>query len=1050
MRILLITLALAIATAAHAAFPSPDDWRDENIYFIFNDRFFDGDPSNNNLESAHGAPYSPADAHAIHGGDLKGIQQKLDYIKSLGATAIWITPIPYNVGGSAFHGYGAEDFTMLAPHWGSMTDLSNMVTAAHARNIKVILDIVCNHSGDLIDSGDSGYPAFLAPPSGYNMRYKNTANQHAPPFNITNASPPTFTSIFHNNGAIDTYSLTQHVVLGELSSLDDFATETTYVRTNMVNVYSNWVAVADFDGFRIDTVKHVDYGFWQYWCPQLHQFASSIGKSNFFMFGEVFNSGTGDDPFVGSYTGTMGGGPYKLDSTVDYVLYGRINPVFATASGSGSNTKQIEDHYNNIAANYDSNAWYRLVTFLDNHDNPRFLSNSGATTNRLAVALEFLYTSRGIPCLYYGTEQAFNGTTDPNDREDMFDGQFEQGPSLGDNFNETHPLFRLVAELNNFRRNYIALRRGTHVNKWNTPGGPGLFAYSRLFETQEVFVVFNTDSSTQIISNRSTTLPSGTVLVNLLNTNETVTTSGTNIPPVSVPSTTTKIFAPLSQFHPLDPVVTSLSPAHAASNVATVARIVMQFSTPMDTNSVQAVFSLTPVTSGTFSWSAVHDTMTFTPGGAGYPALTTNFVHLATNAMDSVSGNTLFAPFDDYFVTGTSTAIDVQPPSVFLNQPADGATVSGTISASGTASDNAAVTKVEVELDAGSWTTASGTTSWSLSLNTVNALNGLHTISARATDSSSNTSAVASVSVRFFNVPGSYLQRVSAGNPSNVTNCDSTVWVKDQAYTLGSFGYSGSTATGFVNNAITSICSTAYRLYQCERYSTTSSAYSYLFDCPAGVYETTLLEAETFWSNVNQRVFDVFIEGQEVLTNFDIIAAAGGKNIPVTRVFTNAVTDAQLEIDFLQVTDHARSSGIQVRKIADLDTDSDGIPDWWMLAYFNHPTGQDADNSMANEDADGDGISNLQEFLAGTDPTDPNSVFRITNISITGNDVHVTWTTQPNKTNQLESSITGPDTNATWLSVGAFTIGTGSPVTQTDFGAATNPPPVFYRVRLVP
>src|SRR5579862_2715982 len=105
MKKLIIALMLSVVAGVRAAqYPSPSDWRDENIYFIFTDRFNDGDPSNDNVESGHGNPYSPADPHAIHGGDLRGIQQKLDYIKSLGATAIWITPIPYNVGGSAYHG----------------------------------------------------------------------------------------------------------------------------------------------------------------------------------------------------------------------------------------------------------------------------------------------------------------------------------------------------------------------------------------------------------------------------------------------------------------------------------------------------------------------------------------------------------------------------------------------------------------------------------------------------------------------------------------------------------------------------------------------------------------------------------------------------------------------------------------------------------------------------------------------------------------------------------------------------------------------------------
>jgi hypothetical protein len=196
-------------------------------------------------------------------------------------------------------------------------------------------------------------------------------------------------------------------------------------------------------------------------------------------------------------------------------------------------------------------------------------------------------------------------------------------------------------------------------------------------------------------------------------------------------------------------------------------------------------------------------------------------------------------------------------------------------------------------------------------------------------------------------------------------------------------------------------------------------------------------------------VFNVFIEGQQVLTNFDILSAAGGKNTPLTRVFTNSVADAQLKIDFLPITDNARASGIQVRKIADLDSDADGIPDWWMLAYFNHPTGQAGDNSMANQDADGDGMNNLQEFLTGTNPLDLNSALRITAINIVDPDVQVSWTTVLGKTNQLQRAPS-PDSSATWSNIGSPSAGTGAIVTQPDFGAATNPPPQFYRVRLVP
>jgi hypothetical protein len=141
-------------------------------------------------------------------------------------------------------------------------------------------------------------------------------------------------------------------------------------------------------------------------------------------------------------------------------------------------------------------------------------------------------------------------------------------------------------------------------------------------------------------------------------------------------------------------------------------------------------------------------------------------------------------------------------------------------------------------------------------------------------------------------------------------------------------------------------------------------------------------------------------------------------------------------------------SPTQISQLYNIDSVGDGIPNWWRDQYFGASSSTNA-TSCATCDDDGDGMSNLQEYLAGTDPTDPNSAFRITAISITGNDIAVTWTTQPNKTNQLESSGV-PGTNATWLSVGPLTIGTGSLATQTDQGAATNLPARFYRVRLVP
>ena len=1028
-RIALGLLLCAVSIAAHAQSVSNGFWQAQSIYHVITDRFFDGDSSNNNAEGNYNP--SSSSGTAVHGGDFAGIEQKLDYLKTLGVTAIWISPVVRNANGE-FHGYAARDFYSVAPHWGSLANLQQMIQAAHARGILVINDIIVNHGGDLIHSTDSGWASFRAPPNGYNLRYRNASRQFAPPFN-TNAINPTLAHIFHNHGAIPNYDNPEPVELGELSGLDDFRTETDYVRTNMAAIYNYWTSQG-FDGFRVDTVKHVEMGFWQAWSPLVHAHAAANGKPNFFMFGEVFD---GSDSKCGSYTGTQGGGAYKLDSVLDYPLYFRINSVFASASG---NTKQLEDRYDAIPGNYHADAQMRLVTFLDNHDNARFMSVGGATPARLNVALTFLYTSRGVPCLYYGTEQAFNGTTDPNDREDMFDGQFEQGPSLGDNFNMTHPQFLQVAMLNNFRRLYPALQIGAHVNKWYDSDSPGLFAYARRLGTQEVFVVFNTAGSTQTLTNRSTIFAPGTPIVNLFNTNEILTVTATpETPLISVPAMSAKVFVAQSDWLPLDPLVISNSPVHDVTNVSAASPIILQFSKAMDTNSVQSAFRTSPARTGTFAWTPAQDRMTFTPT-TPFPTLTMITVNV-TNGIDTVSGNAMFGGYELKFRTGTNTIADTTPPSVSIQSPTNDSVITGNLIISGTANDNVALQRIEVRLDNNAWQTATGTTSWSYALNSSNFLNGPHVLAVRAIDTS-GLSHTNSVNVRFFNVPGNYLQRLAAGNTNNLPYCDSSIWPRDQLYIFGSFGYTNG-AMGNVANTVTGICTSAQSLYQRERFSTTSGGFRYQFDCPAGVYETTLLESETYWSAPGQRVFNVFIQGQQVLTNFDILVAAGGRNLPLTRVFTNTVDNAQLQVLFTPVVDNARLSGIQVRKIADVFSDTDGIPDWWRLGHFGHATGQAGDNSRGEDDADDDGASNLHEFLGGTLPLNAVSVFKIIQATVVGTDIQVSCLTAASRSYQLQRrSAIEP---SAWTDVGEVIAGTGGIVNFTDFGGATNEMQ-FYRV----
>jgi glycosidase len=666
---LVFIFALPFLLAATAVAQGNNFWRTQSIYQIITDRFYDGDTANDNAEGT----YSPANPTGVHGGDFEGIEQKLDYIKSLGATAIWISPIVLNTEGQ-FHGYSAWNFYEVAPHWGSISNLQHMVQAAHARGLLVIDDIVVNHAGDLVQS--SGYTYNY--PAGYTLYYYSLSKTYPAPFN-TGTSDSALTNLFHNYGNIANFNDPTQTVLGWLDGLNDFRTETPYVRTNMAAIYEYWIQQIGFDAFRVDTALEVDQGCWQTFCPAIHAYAgNSAGNTNFFMFAEVDN---GSDSTVGPYTGTKDGGPFEFDSTVDYPLFYVMNSVFAQTNGA---TVQIQNHYNAVASDYDRAARMQLVTFVDNHDNARFLSTNASNnhTNQLEVALVFLYSSPGIPCLYYGTEQAFDGITDPDDREDMFAGEFKDGPggtvqqlsSPGvDNFNMTHPLYLWVAQLNNFRRLYPALSLGTYTNQAINASGPGLFAYTRFLNSQEILVAVNSAGSTQTLAPCQMTYPAGTILVNLLDTNETVTLDGSGkTPAIPVPAISGKMFITQAQWQPLDPVVISNSPSHWATNIPDSSPIVLQFSQGMDTNSVQSAFLTVPSVSGSLAWSsqsAVNDTVTFTPAPPFFAASTNVTVIVSNTALAAATGKTLFASYALTFKTGPA------PGTVYFASPATNGTI---------------------------------------------------------------------------------------------------------------------------------------------------------------------------------------------------------------------------------------------------------------------------------------------------------------------------------------------------------------------------------------
>ncbi|UCE46378.1 MAG: hypothetical protein JSW47_12240, partial [Phycisphaerales bacterium] len=255
-------------------YPSPDDWRNETIYQIITDRFDNGDPGN---DQAHPlGQFDPKKHNTLHGGDFRGIERRLDYLNELGVTALWISPILLNSHGQ-YHGYHTYDFGTIDPHWGTLRDLQRLIQKAHRRGIRMILDVICNHTADLIKPQTSGRGRWKAPPYAYQLAWRDETLKYLPPFDNLNW--------YHGHGGID-WNVPKSLVLGELYSLDDLKTELPAVRAHLTRAMKDLITATDCDGFRVDTTRHVEPSFWIEWLPAIKEHAANLGKSNFIIFGE--------------------------------------------------------------------------------------------------------------------------------------------------------------------------------------------------------------------------------------------------------------------------------------------------------------------------------------------------------------------------------------------------------------------------------------------------------------------------------------------------------------------------------------------------------------------------------------------------------------------------------------------------------------------------------------------------------------------------------------------------------------------------------------------
>ena len=546
----LLSLAAAGAIPARAA---AQDFRqrppqDEVIYFLLPDRFENGDTSNDRGglsgdRLTHG--FDPAHKGFYHGGDLKGLIDRLDYIQGLGVTAIWFAPVFKNKpvqGGpgtysAGYHGYWVTDFTQVDPHFGTNAEFKAFVDAAHARGMKVYMDIITNHTADVIQfaecagksqcnyrsiadypyqtrggiNGPRINPGFL----GEDVRTaENFAKLTNPNYAYTvrvpaaerNVKVPAWLNdpiLYRNRG--DSSFSGESMTRGDFVGLDDLMTDNPRVLQGFIDIFGSWIDRFGIDGFRIDTARHVNPEFWQGFVPAMLERAKAKGIPNFHIFGEV-----ADDDFqpgrLALHTRSD-----KFPAVLDFAFKQAVMRVVA-----GNEPTEVWRNFfaQDVLYEGGAQAAVQLPTFLGNHDQGRFAfyvrkafpnASDAEQLARVKLANVLLFTARGVPTIYYGDEQGFAGDgIDQDAREDMFPSRTavyndnrlvaSSATTAQSNFDTSAPLYRFTAELAQLRKQTPALRRGSTLLR-AVEDKPGLLAFSRMHEGKEVLVAVNTSAT---------------------------------------------------------------------------------------------------------------------------------------------------------------------------------------------------------------------------------------------------------------------------------------------------------------------------------------------------------------------------------------------------------------------------------------------------------------------------------------------------------------------------------------------------------------------------
>jgi glycosidase len=553
MRRILACLALALVTGATVGADSSQNYQarlpeDEVVYFVLPDRFENGDAANDRGRLAGDrltTGFDPTHKGFYHGGDLEGLTARLDYVQGMGATAIWLGPIYKNKpvqGGpgeetAGYHGYWITDFTRVDPHFGEEADMRAFVDAAHARGMKVYLDIITNHTADVIQYREcAGAPCPYRSRADYPYSRRgglkgvaintgfagdgvrsgaNFALLEDVDFAYTPFVPPAEANVkvpawlndlrfYHHRGNSDFWG--ESSLMGDFVGLDDLMTENPRVVQGFIDIYGAWIEKYRIDGFRIDTARHVNPEFWQAFVPAMLNRARAHGIPNFHIFGEVAADGV-DVAQLARHTRVD-----KLPAVLDFGFAGAVKELLAKDAGTSVLARLYEDDglYEGGAASA-----LRLPTFTGNHDFGRLAwiirdakpdIGDAELAQRVMLGNAMLFLLRGVPVVYYGDEQGFSGHgVDQAARQDMFASHVASyndqpllstgGSTATANFNPRHPMYAQIAGLAKLRHDYPALRRGRQLVRAHGKT-PGLFAVSRIGnDGRELLIAFNTSTA---------------------------------------------------------------------------------------------------------------------------------------------------------------------------------------------------------------------------------------------------------------------------------------------------------------------------------------------------------------------------------------------------------------------------------------------------------------------------------------------------------------------------------------------------------------------------